>query len=71
MEPFIADFINNKKIPRIIRYLIVITLIFIIEYISINIGFQSEALWGNILGFITAISFLIVGLILIKKIYKN
>ena len=43
MEPFIADFINNKKIPRIIRYLIVITLIFIIEYISINIGLQSEA----------------------------
>ena len=49
MEPFLADFINNEKIPRIIRYTIVCLLCSFIIFLGVSISINSELLFGKIL----------------------
>ena len=71
MEPYLADLINNNKVPKFIRYTIVIVSTILIEYISIYVGITSEILWGKILGFTVAIVYLLVSIILIIRIYKS
>ena len=71
MEPFIADLINNNKVPKMIRYIIVIILISFIMYICINVGLHAIYFIGNIFGFLIAILSLIVGIILLIRIYKS
>ena len=71
MEPYIADLINNKKIPKIIRYIIVIIISGFIIYIGIECGLHSKLLIGNILGYLVSFIFLLIGLYLLYKIHKN
>lgn len=71
MEPFIADIINNSKIPKIIRYLIVSLITGFIVYIGLETGTNSEMLWGKIFGFLVAAVFLILGIVLAVRIHKS
>ncbi len=71
MEPYIADLINNKKTPKIIRYIIVIIISGFIIYIGIECGLHSKLLIGNILGYLVSFIFLLIGLYLLYKIHKN
>ena len=71
MEPYIADLINNKKIPKIIRYIIVIIISGFIINIGIECGLHSKLLIGNILGYLVSFIFLLIGLYLLYKIHKN
>lgn len=71
MEPFIADIINNSKIPKIIRYLIVLLIAGFIVYIGVETGVNSELLWEKAFGFLTAIIFLILGIVLAVRIHKS
>ena len=71
MEPFIADIINNSKIPKIIRYLIVLLITGFIVYIGVETGINSEMFWGKAFGFLTAAVFFILGIVLAVRIHKS
>jgi len=71
MEPYLADLINNPKVPKPIRYIIVIITLVFLKFIFICVGFNSIYLVGKIFGFILTILFLILGIYLILKIHKN
>ena len=71
MEPYIADLINNPKVPKIIRYsIVVITCAFII-YLGITAFINSSFIWGKILGIIVALVFLIIGIYLCLKVSRG
>ena len=36
MEPFFADLLTNKNIPKVIRYILLIVVIAFIEFICVN-----------------------------------
>ena len=71
MEPFIADLINNPKVPKIIRYGIVTLLCLFIIFIGIICVTNSPFLWGKIFGVLLSIAFLIIGIYLYIKISKS
>ncbi len=71
MEPFLADLINNKKVPKFIRFIIIIIMVGFIEYISIDTVISSPYLWGKIFGIILSITFIIIFIILTIRIYKK
>lgn len=71
MEPFIADLIKSPKVPKIIRYLIVIIISIFIIFVGVICAFKSPFIWGKIFGAILAISFLGIGIYLCLKISKN
>lgn len=71
MEPFLADLINNNKVPKVIRYLIVLISVGFCVWIGIFTGFNSEMLLGNIFGFAFSGVMLMAGLYLFVKIYKS
>lgn len=37
MEPYIADFLTNKNVPKILRYIVLLAIIAFIEFIFINV----------------------------------
>ena len=71
MEPFLADFINSKKIPKFIRYFIVIILCSFIIFLGIECFICSEMLIGNIFGILLAVLSILSCIYLINKIYKQ
>lgn len=71
MEPFIADLINDPKVPKFIRYGIVTILCLLIIFLGISCAINSPFLWGKIFGIILSIAFLIIGIYLCIKIAKN
>ena len=71
MDKFFSGLITNRRVPKIIRYIIVIVLIGFIEVVMINVGLKSEMLAGNIFGFAFAVVGLLMGIILIIRITKD
>lgn len=71
MEPFIADLINNPKIPKFIRYGIVIAISVFIIIIGIGCAMHSPFVWGKVFGIILAIAFLGIGIYLCTTISKS
>lgn len=71
MEPFLADIINNSKIPKPIRIGIVIVLITFIIIISLICIFNSPFLYGKIFGFLLIVVSIGILIFLCKKISKE
>ena len=71
MEPFIADLINNSKVPKIIRYLIVTILCLFIIFLGVSCSISSPFIFGKIFGIVLAIIFFIIEIYLCIKIYKS
>ena len=71
MEPFLADLINNKNIPKVVRYILVILLCTFIIVLGILISLKSELLFGKIFGIILTFIFLVMEVYLIIKIKTN
>lgn len=71
MEPFLADLINSNKVPKIIRYIIVVSVISFIVWFGIYCGFSSPMLWGRIFGFALTVVFFIIGIFMLRKIHKS
>ena len=71
MEPFIADLINNSKVPKPIRYAIVTIISIFIIFIGVVCAIKSPFLWGKIFGVILAIIFLGLGIYICLKISKS
>ena len=70
MEPFIADLINNSKVSKILRYIIVIILCSFIIILGISCIINSPFILVNIFGIRIVIIFLIIGIYLNIKIYR-
>ena len=72
MEPYIADFLINKKIPKIVRYAVLIAILAFIELICIGCCVSSPFVLGKIVCCLIAIVMLITGIYLaICKIHRN
>lgn len=71
MEPFIADLINNPKVPEIVRYAIVAILCLFLIFIGIQCAISSPFLWGRIFGALLSIIFFMIGIYLFIKIQKS
>lgn len=72
MEPFIADFLGNKKIPKALRYLVLAALVGFIEFICISVGISNSYLAGRIVGIAVALLMLAAGIYAaIYRIHKS
>ena len=71
MEPYIADLINNSKIPKSIRFLIILILCSFIIFLGIILGLKSPFILGNVFGFLLALAFLVILIYLGIKILNN
>lgn len=71
MEPFIADFLLNKKIPRILRYTVLAVLVGFIVFVCAYAGIVSKYLTGKMICCVIAVLMLIMGCLAAKKIYKK
>lgn len=63
MEPYIADLINNSKIPKSIRILIILILCSFVIFLGIILG--------NVFGFLLALAFLVILIYLGIKIINK
>lgn len=71
MEPFLADLINNPKVPKIIRYIIVSIASLFLIFAGIICVIESPMIIGKVFGIIFCTLILIVTFYLLRKIYKN
>lgn len=71
MESFLADLINNPKVPKVIRYAIVLGLCLFILYIGIFTAVKSPMIGGRIFGVILSAAVLFAAIYLLRKIYKS
>ena len=71
MEPFIADLINNKKIPKVLRYILVLVLNLFIIFIGISLIIHSSLIVVKIFGGVLSAIFIVLLCYLLNKIYKS
>lgn len=71
MEPFIADLINNKKIPKVLRYILVLVSCLFIIFIGISLIINSSLIVGKIFGGTLSTIFIVLLCYLLNKIYKS
>ncbi len=71
MEPFIADLINNPKMPKRLRYLIVTIVCGFVIFIGIMLALKSPMVIGKIFGGVLAALFFAVAIYLFAKIAKH
>lgn len=71
MEPFLADFINNPKVPKWLRYLIVTLVCGLLIFIGVMVAVKSPMLVGKIFGGVLAGLSLIAAIYLFVKIAKS
>lgn len=71
MNSLLAKLINNRRIPKIIRFIIVCIPVAFIEMVAINLAFKAEMLAGNIFGFVFAVIGLLIGISLIMQIIRD
>lgn len=71
MYSIFRKILTNTKVPRIIRYLMVLVAVGFIEVVGINVGIKSDMLAGNIFGFVMAVIGALLGVYWIIQITRN
>lgn len=71
MEPFIADLINNPKVPKWLRYVIVTLACGFVIFLGIMLALKSLIIVGKIFGVILSALFLAAAVCLFVKIAKT
>lgn len=71
MEQFIADLINNPKLPKWLRYIIVSVVCGLVIFLGIMLAIKSPMLIGKIFGGVLALLFLAAAIYLFIKIAKS
>ena len=71
MEPFLADLINNPKVPKVIRYAIVAVVSSFILYLGISCAIESPMIIGKAFGIILCVLILMAAIYLFRKIHMN
>lgn len=70
MEPFIADLINNPKVPKWLRFVIVAVVCGLLIFLGVMLAINSSGLVGKIFGGILCALFVAVAVYLFAKIAK-
>ena len=71
MEPFIADFLLNKKIPRLVRYAVLAVIVGFIVFICFYVGIGNESFIRGVSGCAIGVLMIILGTFAAIKIHKN
>jgi len=71
MEPFLADLINNPRVPKVIRYVLVSVVSLFILYLGIYCAVASPMVLGKLFGIILCILVLFAAWYLFKKIHLD
>lgn len=71
MEVFIADIINNSKVPKFIRYGMVVGICLFVIFLGFCLAINSFFILGRIFGSVLIIVFLVIGIYLCIKIARN
>ena len=71
MEPFIADLINNSKIPKLIRCIFVIADCAFIILIGVLCSVRSQMMFGKLFGAVLALGTAVLAVYLCKKICRS
>ena len=71
MEPFLADLINNPKVPKFIRYGLVTIVCAFIIFLGVSCAVNSPFVCGKIFGVLLAVAFLGIEIYLCTKIAKD
>ena len=72
MEEILSGIIGCRKIPKIIRYIVLAIVIGLVEFMFIAIALTSDVVVGNVLCWILAVDMLVAGVIIaIFKIHRN
>lgn len=71
MEQFIADLINNPKLPKRLRYIIVSVVCGSVIFLGIMLAIRSPVLIGKIFGGVLSFLFLAAAIYLFVKIAKS
>lgn len=72
IEEVVSGLIGCRKIPKIIRYILLAIVIGFIEFIFISIALTSLTVVGSVIAWIVAVAILVAGFfIAIFKIHRN
>ena len=63
--------LNSRRVPKIIKYILIILVYGFLVGVGIVIGVNSEMLAGNIIAFALAFLFLLLGIRMLIKIYRS
>ena len=70
MEPFIANFLTNDKMPKVLRYIVLAAVICFVEWVLLSIAGVAEFVLIKIVLFVLAALMLVVGVRLAAKIHR-
>ena len=71
MEPFLADLINNPKLPKWLRYVIVTVVCGLVIFLGVTLAIKSPVLVGKIFGGVLSVVFLAAAIYLFVKIARS
>lgn len=71
MEPFLADFLKNTKVPKPVRCLLAISICAVVVFVGVICVLQSPFFWGKIFGVVLAATFCSLGVYICAKIIKS
>lgn len=72
VEVVFEALLNSRRVPKIVKYLIIIVVCGLIIGLGLMLGLSSDVmLIGRILGFVLAVLFVLLGIYLISKIRKS
>lgn len=71
MESFLAELINNPKIPKWVRFLIVGIVCGLVIFLGVMLAIKSPMLIGKIFGGLLAVVFLAAAIYLFVRIAKS
>ena len=71
MEAFIAELINNPKVPKWARYVIVTLVCGLVVFLGVMLTIKSEMLAGKIFGGVLSVLFVATAVYLYVKIAKS
>ena len=71
LELVFEGLLNSRRVPKIIKYILIILLCGFVIWIGINVGLSSPMLWGKIFGFALAVAFFIIAIFWLRKIQRS
>ncbi len=72
LEEVLSEVIGSRKVPKIIRYILLALVIGLLEFIFIAVAINSEMLIGSIICYVLAVAFVVLGVYLaVVKIHGN
>ena len=71
MDDLLELLLNSRRVPKIIKYILVVLIVGFIVWVGISVGLNSLMLWGKIFGFALAGVTFLAGIVWIIKISRS